>query len=249
MDQPAPDLTFEDPPPVEQNRTGRRMSETIIHLDGELPLAVLDRDGWTQGAWGEDGGPTCLHGAIRRCAPVPGDAYLIEQVERRLGHGPDWNDDKSTTEADVREFLAAGIDITADDLADTFGPQWRAVVSVVRTSAALTPEQAERLAAALAAARPAAWDASWDASWDAAWAAAWDAARDPEGATRDAAWAAEGATRAAAWDAARVAAWVVVAWDLADDDGPYTTAHRDLLIGPWKSVFGLPDGLIEAVAS
>jgi hypothetical protein len=36
-----------------------------------------------------------------------------------------------------------------------------------------------------------------------------------------------------------------VTWDLATDDGPYTTAQRDLLICPWVEVCGLPDGLIE----
>ena len=78
-----------------------------------------------------------------------------------------------------------------------------------------------------------------DAAWDAARDAAWDAAR---GAARGAAWdAAWGAARGAA----RGAAWAVVTWDLATDDGPYTTAQRDLLICPWVEVCGLPDGLIE----
>jgi hypothetical protein len=33
---------------------------------------------------------------------------------------------------------------------------------------------------------------------------------------------------------------VAVTWDLATDVGPFTLAHRDLLISPWRSVFGLP---------
>ena len=76
-------------------------------------------------------------------------------------------------------------------------------------------------AAAVVAARAAAWDAARDAGWaaagDAAWAAAWAAARD------------------------------AVTWDLATTDGPYTIAQRDLLMAPWVSVFGLPEGLIDTL--
>ena len=66
------------------------MSTTIIHIPVEQ---VLDRLGhgklWTRG-WGtpdDSTQPTCLHGAIRFCAPVPGDAQLIEQVGARFGFG------------------------------------------------------------------------------------------------------------------------------------------------------------------
>ena len=222
------------------------MSETVIHLDGALPLAVLDERGWVQGAW-ESAGGVCAHQAIRLCAPVPGDAHLIEPVAKAHGHGPDWNDDDATSEADVRAWLAEGIDVTDDDLAEVFGPQWRAVVSLVRRAATLTGDEAGRLRAA--------WDAAWVAAWDAAGVAAGDAAGD---AAWDAAWVAAGvAAGVAAWDAARVAAggaargaawdaaWAVVTWDLATGDGPYTEARRDLLIGPWVEVCGLPEGLIE----
>jgi hypothetical protein len=136
-----------------------------------------------------------------------------------------------TTEADVREWLGHGIDVTDDDLADVFGPQWRAVVSLVRRAATLTDHEAKRLVAAWDAARVAARDAAQVAAQvaarvaarDAALVAAWDAARD------------------AAWDAARG----VVTWDLATPDGTYTHAHRDLLIGPWRDVIGLPEGLLD----
>ena len=219
------------------------MSETVIHLDGALPLAVLDERGWVQGAW-ESAGGVCAHQAIRLCAPVPGDAHLIERVAKAHGHGPAWNDDDATSEADVRAWLAEGIDVTDDDLAEVFGPQWRAVVSLVRRAATLTGDEAGRLrAAGGGAARGAAWDAARDAAWVAARGAAWDvaggAAWDAAGdAARDAAWV---AARGAAWDAA----WAVVTWDLATGDGPYTEARRDLLIGPWVEVCGLPEGLIE----
>ena len=191
------------------------MSETVIHLDGALPLAVLDERGWVQGAW-ESAGGVCAHQAIRLCAPVPGDAHLIEWVAKAHGHGPDWNDDDATLEADVRAWLAEGIDVTDDDLAEVFGPQWRAVVSLVRRAATSTGDEAGRLRAARGGA---------------AVGAAGDAAGGAAG----------GAARGAAWDAA----WAVVTWDLATGDGPYTEARRDLLIGPWVEVCGLPEGLIE----
>ena len=174
------------------------MNETVIHVGGDK-LADTLAGHWRKGAYGNDEA-MCLHGAIRRCCPVPGDAHLIELVEARLGRwSTSWNDDDDRTEAEVVELARRGWDITDADLAETFGPQWRAVVSVVRRAATLTADEVKRL----------------DAAWEAARGAAWDAA------------------------------WAVVTWDLATDDGPYTAAQRDLLIGPWVEVCGLPEGLIE----
>jgi len=56
---------------------------------------------------------------------------------------------------------------------------------------------------------------------------------------RDAAWA---AARDAAWGAALAA----VVWDLASPEGTFTLEHRDLLIAPYKAVFGLPPALRTA---
>jgi len=209
--------------------------QIVIHLDGALPLAVLDERGWAQGSWEDAAGHVCAHQAIRLCEPIPGDAFLIEQVaQRKWGKGVGWNDDSTTTEADVREWFAAGIDATAADLGEVFGPQWRAVVELVRRAATLTEDEAKRLNAA----RNAAWDAArnaarnaaWNAAWDAAWDAAWNAARNAAWGARDVAW---NATRA------------VVTWDLATSDGPYTFIHRDLLMAPWVEVCGLPTGLLD----
>ena len=105
-----------------------------------------------------------------------------------------------------------------------FGPNGKAVASLIERCKTLTADEAKRLAAA------------WDAAWDAAWAAAWDAGRD---AGRAAAWA-------AAWDAGRDAGRAIVTWDLATTDGPYTIAQRDLLIAPWKEVCGLPETLFDS---
>ena len=179
------------------------MSETVIHVGGDDLASILEGH-WRQGSYSDSDGAMCLHGAIRRCCPVPGDAHLIEQVEGRLGRwSTAWNDADDRTEGEVVALARQGWDITDADLAVAFGPQWRAVVALVRRAAALTPDESRRLVAAV----------------DAAWDAAWDTALD--------------------------AAWAVVTWDLATGDGPYTEAHRDLLIGPWAEVCGLPEGLIE----
>jgi hypothetical protein len=128
----------------------------------------------------------------------------------------------------VRERLAR-IEVTDADLADTFGPQWAAIVALARRAAVLTPDEAKRLAAAKAAAGPAAGWAAWAAARAAAWdAAAWDAADA-------AAWAA--ADAAAWWDVAMAAAWALAARDLIGQHG-FTQAHYDLLTGPWRTVIG-----------
>lgn len=146
------------------------MSTTIIHIPVEQ---VLDRLGhgnlWTRG-WGtpdDSTQPTCLHGAIRFCAPVPGDAQLIEQVGARFGFGTFANDQAADFAA-VESLIRAHADISDDMLADTFGPQWQPIVVLVRRAAILTSAEAK----ALDAARAAAWDAAWDAARDAAWDAA-----------------------------------------------------------------------------
>ena len=105
--------------------------------------------------------------------------------------------------------------------AQVFGPNGEAVVALIERCKTLTTDEAKRL----------------NAAWDAAWGAAWDAAR---GAARGAALV---AARGAALVAARDAAWAVVTWDLATPDGPYTIAQRDLSIGPWREVCGLPETL------
>ena len=203
------------------------MSTTIIHIPVEQ---VLDRLGhgnlWTRG-WGtpdDSTQPTCLHGAIRFCAPVPGDAQLIEQVGARFGFGTFANDQAADFAA-VESLIRAHADISDDMLADTFGPQWQPIVVLVRRAAILTSAEAK----ALDAARAAAWDAARAAAWD----AAWDAAR---AATRAATRAAWDAARAAARDAALDAARALVVRDQVGDT--FTQAHYDTLTRPWATVIG-----------
>ena len=212
----------------------------MIHIDGTELIAQLDEHGWAQGVWTASDGAICAHQAIRLCAPQPGDAHLIEAVATAQGWGTDWNDDAETTETDVRARLAGGVDVTDSDLADVFGPQWRAVVRVVRKAAALTPCEADELAAARYAARGAARNAARRAARraarDATWYVAWDA-------TRRAAWyVAWYAAKYATWDVA----WVAVVWDLATPDGPFTIEQRDMLIASWLAIDpGLVDEFVE----
>ena len=199
------------------------MSTTIIHIPVEQ---VLDRLGhgnlWTRG-WGtpdDSTQPTCLHGAIRFCAPVPGDAQLIEQVGARFGFGTFANDQAADFAA-VESLIRAHADISDDMLADTFGPQWQPIVVLVRRAAILTSAEAK----ALDAARTAALDAALDAARDAARAA-----------TRAATRAAWDAARAAARDAALDAARALVVRDQVGDT--FTQAHYDTLTRPWATVIG-----------
>jgi hypothetical protein len=200
--------------------------------EADLVAILGDRgEHWVKRSWG-DGVSACLHGAIRRCQPQPGDAYLIEQVASRQGWGTDWNDAPSTKWPMVRERLAS-IEVTDADLADTFGLQWAAIVALVRRASVLTADEVQRLGAA------------WDAVWGAARAAAWDAVWDAAGAAGDAAWAAAGAAGdaawaaawAAGWDAAEAAAWALAVRDLIGEHG-FTQAHYDTFTGPWRTVIG-----------
>lgn len=204
------------------------MSTSVITIPGEALLAELDAHGWTQGEWTDDDGRICAHQAIRLCSLQPGDAYLVEEVTRLWNRGTDWNDEEDTTEAEVRDWLRGGIEVTDADLEATFGLHWEAVVEVVRTAAVMTAEQARRLDAAGRDLFFGGANAAWlhtQSSSTSATAAAWAAARTAAGSL--------------AWAAASTAA----TWDLATPDGLYTYAHRDTLMAPWESVFGLPAGL------
>ena len=197
--------------------------DMIIRIPEAELLNLLGQHGehWMQGCW-ERADKMCLHGAIRRCSPQPGDAFLFEQVAERQGWGTNWNDDESTEWVQVRERLAH-VEVTDVDLADTFGPQWEQVVALVRRAAVLTADEVTDLAVA--------WATAWAAAWNAAGAAA-------RAAARAAAWAAAGdAAWAAAGDAARAAAVALVVRHVIGQHG-FTQDHYDLLTGPWRKVVG-----------
>ena len=236
------------------------MSDTLRTLPA-LAAGYITEHGWTQGTEEDSSGRVCLTGALRLCSPVPGDSHIAREVFRRRGRAEGWNDEHGRTAGEVVAYLAA-TEITDEELAETFGPQWREIVALVRAVSGATQQQIVDLAAAWDAAGAAAWDAAGDAAWDAAWdaavAAAWDAA---VAAAWDAAWdAVRGAVRArrpaagaagatahirrrcrgpwaAAWDAAGAAARALTIRDLISTNG-YTQAHYDLLTGPWRQVMG-----------
>jgi len=124
----------------------------------------------------------------------------------------------------VRALLSGGIEVTDDDLEATFGPQWEAVVWIVRRAAVLTYNEREALGAALNAREA-------TARLDAVRPAAWEAVSTALNAFPYAAWA---------------AAQCAVVWDLAFDAGPSTLKQRDLSIGPWETVIGLPPTLTRS---
>ena len=173
-----------------------------------LAADYITEHGWTQGTFTASDGAVCLHGAIKSCTPVDGDTGIIRAVMRYKGFTEEWNDAGIRSADDVLAALRATV-VTDEDLAETFGPQWAAIVALIRRAAALTEREAQDLDAAWdatwvaardaarVATRDAARDAAWDAAMDAAMDAAWVAARD---AAMDTAWD-------AAWVAARDAAW------------------------------------------
>lgn len=188
--------------------------------------------GWVQNAMEDGEGRVCLTGALKVCDMQPGDWLLARAVLRREGRDERWNDTAGRTEGEVLAVLD-GRHVTDADLEATFGPQWEAIVRLVRRAATLTENEADRLRAA----RVAAWVAARVAARDAAGAAAWGAARDAAGdAAGAAAWDAAGA---AAWAAARDAAAALVVADLVGQHG-LTQEHVDLLLGPWIEVCGDP---------
>lgn len=214
-------------------------------LTQRLRLAAdyLEEHGWVQGAELENG-RVCLTGAVRYCAPQTGDEYLIRAVLRHRETAESWNDALCRTEGDVLDLLRTA-EITDTDLAEVFGPNWNAIVRLVRQVASLTPAQATALATA--------WNASWNASWnadgnaakDAAWNAAWNAARDAIldealDAARDAILAADlDADLDAALDADLDSALDAIRGLVVR--GLIGSEHFAVLYGPWASVFGWPD--------
>ena len=133
-----------------------------------LAADYITEHGWTQGTFTASDGAVCLHGAIKSCTPVDGDTGIIRAVMRYKGFTEEWNDAGIRSADDVLAALRATV-VTDEDLAETFGPQWAAIVALIRRAAALTEREAQDLDAA--------WDATRDAARDAAWVATRDAAR------------------------------------------------------------------------
>jgi hypothetical protein len=219
------------------------MTTTTITIPVDEVLEALGHgDNWAQGAWKNVDGKMCLHGGIRQCQKVPGDAYLIEHVGATHGWGTEWNDEDGRVWPDIETTLQAHREVLPAELEATFGPQWEHIVALVRRVAVLTTDEVRQLVAAWIAAVEALWGAPEDASW----IAAVEALR---GAPEDASWNASrnavaaalwGASGAAAWDAAVEALWgasVVCLRDLIGQHG-FTQEHYDALTKPWATVIG-----------
>ncbi len=131
-----------------------------------------------------------------------------------------------------------------EELEAKYGPNWAAVVEVLRAAGSMTDEQREELAVraaawnldrnvAQAAARNADRNVAWTAAPVAAWGAAWDVAWDSDlGTMGHVAW---GIARRATCDAAIAA----VMKDLIGQHS-FTQVHYDTLMAPWIAVFGDP---------
>lgn len=208
----------------------------VIETPRNDVINLLEKDGWVKGVWNSPGQSHCLHGAIRVCCPVPGDAFLIERVAYRRGRGTSWNDEDDRTFEDVRSSLSDEPiwDITDADLEETFGPNWARVAEIVRQAAVMTEDQAKELAAARRSVE--------DVAWAAARSATWVAAR---GVARGEAWSDASCAVGDAvgedgedgmWEAATSAAKVAVVGDLVGQLG-LTEEHIGTLFGPWKQVF------------
>ena len=175
-----------------------------------LAADYITEHGWTQGTFTASDGAVCLHGAIKSCTPVDGDTGIIRAVMRYKGFTEEWNDAGIRSADDVLAALRATV-VTDEDLAETFGPQWAAIVALIRRAAALTEREAQDLDAA--------WVAAMDTARDAAWVAAMDTARD------------------AAWVATRDAARALLVRDLIGQHG-FKQHHYNTLVAPWVKVAG-----------
>ena len=206
-----------------------------IHI---LAADTLERVGWIQGEEVNDAGQACLTGALKLCAPVPGDWLLARAVYRLNGHDERWNDNDQRTAGEVINYLRSA-EITDIDLALTFGPQWQAIVALVRRAAVLTDQDTRDLYVIWGTDRDDARNRVWDATHNAARNDAQDAAYDAtSGAAHEVtSGAARDPAREAAREAARDAAWALVVRDLIGQRG-FTQAHYNLLTGPWASVIG-----------
>jgi hypothetical protein len=209
-----------------------------INLTPRLRLAAkyLHEHGWAQDEERNSKGQVCITGAIRYCVPQNGDEYLAREVLRNRNRAENWNDNLATTAEEVEEYLRTTA-ITDADLANTFGPEWQTIVTLVRRIATLTAAQLERLGAVVSPKQLAAFNIAQNAVLNAGRYAEWYAAGD---AARDAEW--DVVQRVADWSTARGstardAALAVIARDLIGKHG-FTQNHYDTLTGPWRETIG-----------
>lgn len=195
---------------------------TTLNTEFESVIENLESREWVQGIM-QEGESVCAHGAVMTCQGLkPGDEQIIRAVMRAQGLDEEWNDAEGRTKDEVLERMRS-IEVTDAALEDTFGPQFREIVALIRRAAVLTDDEAERMDAAWDVSMASAWDAAWDVSMVAAWVAAGVAARAAVG--------------VAAMDAVGVAARVLAVRDLVGHHG-LEQHHIDPLMAPWIAGVG-----------
>lgn len=201
---------------------------STIHDINTLAADALDEHGWTQYEMESNDGSMCLVGALRHCSPQPGDWLIAREVYRHLGHGEDWNDAKGRTAEEVTAWLRTH-PVADTTLETAFGPQWRAIVTLIRQAATMTREQARALGSAWGTDNIRRWNTAADVVRKAA-------ETTNRGNAEDA--ACDAASEAAA-NASTDAAKALSVADLVGQHG-LTQNHIDTLLAPWISVMGDP---------
>ena len=81
--------------------------------------AILERDGWEQGTYGDESGPNCIRGAINRAAGCKSTVSVNEEIAhpayvaitRHIHCGLElWNDAPGRTQAEVVKALLRAAD-------------------------------------------------------------------------------------------------------------------------------------------
>jgi len=208
---------------------------TLAHLPAHA-ARYIQRVGWVQDTDEENeqatDGRVNLDGALRSCTPVVGDGFIAREVLRRKGHAEEWDYAYGRTQDEVVAYLAAS-EITDEDLAATFGPQWPEIIVMIHRASNFTRDELVTMHA-LQYDRSAGWTgvaliayATSRSGWDAVWSAVWDASCSAAGA------AIGDAHRSAAVDAALA----LLVRDLIGRHG-FTQEHYDELTRQWRTVIG-----------
>jgi hypothetical protein len=210
-------------------------SEAVLSVPDFFAAAaeVMAERGWIKGTCAGPNGEVCEVGAVLKVVCTPGDQHLALEVLSHRGGGVDHNDHPGNTAEGSLKLLRSLGPITEADMAAVFGPNWRAVRTLVRQASIATVEQLVAVAQLP------------KAPWFSALKAAEEANR----------WSVWGAARAAVWSAVWAAASTTVprlfegvvrntllAVTLADLAGQYGLEQDDLdaLRAPWADIFGDP---------
>lgn len=103
---------------------------TNLNTIPRLAADYIVEHGWIAGAMVASTGEVCLHGAIRECTPLKGDAEIVRTVARFKGFHEEWND-REATQDDVLIALQ-NLQVTDAELCETFGPNWEPFVALIR---------------------------------------------------------------------------------------------------------------------